>query len=121
MLVGVLGMAGPVLAFTPGACRQDAEKLCPGATDKEAVPCLKEHLVEVSTACKVNLAEARERVRQARDACEDDIKKLCATVEPGKGRILKCLKAHEPELSGGCRDKLAETKRKLLPDAPEEN
>jgi hypothetical protein len=38
--------------------------------------------------------------------CADEIAKYCNDVQPGEGGILKCLKAHEPELSGFCRDKL---------------
>ena len=110
----------PGFAFTPGACRQDAEKLCPGASDKDAVPCLKEHQADLSTPCKVNLAEAREHVRQMKEECESDKKKFCADVQEGKGRILQCLKAHEADLSKACRDKIADAKRKMFPDSADQ-
>ena len=105
--LGVWGTTVPAFAFTPGACRQDAQRLCPGKTGKEMVPCLKQHSAELSTACQVNLAETRERVRQAKDACEEDQKKWCSAVEPGKGRVVECLKTHASELSTGCKEKLA--------------
>lgn len=38
-------------------------------------------------------------------ACKADAEKLCKDVEPGGGRIMACLKAHESELSEGCRIK----------------
>jgi hypothetical protein len=109
------GAWSPVFAFTQGACQQDADKLCPGLTGKELTPCLKQHETELSTACKVNLAEARQMVREAKDACEPDIKKFCADVQVGGGRIRRCLKAHESELTSACKAKVAEAKKKIMP------
>jgi len=34
--------------------------------------------------------------------CKEDAARLCPGVEPGKGRIAHCLKAHENEISIGC-------------------
>jgi len=39
-------------------------------------------------------------------ACADDVKKLCADVTGGSGRILKCLKAHRTEVSPQCKTQL---------------
>src|SRR5580693_3348112 len=36
-------------------------------------------------------------------ACAEDAKKLCAGVQPGGGRIVACLKAHEDSLSDRCK------------------
>ena len=102
-----------VWAYTPGACNQDAEKLCPGLTGKELTPCLKQNQDKLSDACKVNLAEGREMVRQFQEACKADIQNFCADVKTGEGRIRKCLKAHEPGLTPECRDKIAEVKKKI--------
>jgi hypothetical protein len=107
------GFGTKAYAYTPGACRQDSDKLCPGLADKEAIPCLKQHEAELSTACKVNLAEARQMVREAKDACEPDIKKFCADVQQGEGRIRRCLKSHEAELSEGCKTTIAKAKQKI--------
>jgi Cysteine rich repeat len=38
-----------------------------------------------------------------RQACEADYRRLCATVIPGGGRILKCLLDHNNELAPECR------------------
>ena len=44
--------------------------------------------------------------RPVRKACHDDVKKLCAGVKPGEGRIAQCLKQHAQELSPGCTEQL---------------
>ena len=40
--------------------------------------------------------------------CAEDAKKFCGGVQPGGGRIAKCMKSHEAELSPACQ---AEMKR----------
>lgn len=42
-----------------------------------------------------------------RTACMLDAKKFCASVQPGGGRILQCLHAHDKDLAPACRDALA--------------
>jgi len=44
--------------------------------------------------------EARQKVREA---CAADVQKFCANVERAKGAMRSCLKAHESELSPGCK------------------
>lgn len=39
----------------------------------------------------------------AASACRDDMQKLCATVQPGGGRAMACLKQHEGDLSATCK------------------
>jgi len=39
-----------------------------------------------------------------RAACEADIKQYCASVAPGDGRIVKCLRDNEARLSPACKD-----------------
>ncbi len=35
-------------------------------------------------------------------SCGEDIKKYCATVTPGDGRVLHCMQAHEDKISPAC-------------------
>jgi hypothetical protein len=48
------------------------------------------------------LAQGRAR------ACVDDVKKLCASVEPGGGRVAGCVKEHLNDLSPPCQNLVAE-------------
>jgi len=42
--------------------------------------------------------------------CKEDMARLCPGVPPGKGRILKCMKEHENEVSIGCAKELKKLK-----------
>lgn len=46
-------------------------------------------------------------VRAARDAvkqaCAGDVANFCKGIEPGQGRLMRCLRIHRGELSEGCR------------------
>ena len=35
--------------------------------------------------------------------CKADMEKFCKDVKPGEGRIVKCMKEHEAELSEACK------------------
>jgi hypothetical protein len=48
-------------------------------------------------------APSQEAMAAARAACDTDIQKLCAGVQPGGGRILACLKQHKDQVSDGCK------------------
>ena len=39
--------------------------------------------------------------------CKDDIAKFCQGVQPGEGRIIKCLQQNESQLSAGCKEQAA--------------
>ncbi len=56
---------------------------------------------------------ARPALAHTEGACKDDVKKLCGDVKPGGGAIKNCMKAHESELSQGCKDNMAEMKTKF--------
>jgi hypothetical protein len=115
-LLGVALFSYPGYSATPGACKEDAKRLCadvkPGGG--RIRQCLKEHEADLSSACKENISqwkEKREEKREkAHEACKADIQKLCADVKPGEGRIHQCLKAHESELSAACKEKMEHAK-----------
>lgn len=86
-------------------CKADVEKFCkdvqPGGG--RILKCLMEHKEDLSAECKAHGEQGKKRMKEAHQACEGDIAKLCKDVEPGKGRILKCLKEHKGELSESCK------------------
>lgn len=53
-------------------------------------------------------ANAGAQGRKGNGPCAEDAKKFCGDVKPGGGRVVKCMKSHEAELSPACQ---AEMKR----------
>ena len=45
--------------------------------------------------------------------CKADTERLCAGVEPGGGRIIKCVKEHKEEMSVGCAQALQKLKARM--------
>jgi hypothetical protein len=43
------------------------------------------------------------QARKADGPCAEDAKKLCGNEKPGEGRIARCMKGHEAELSPACQ------------------
>lgn len=92
-----------------GACREEIKKFCadvkPGGG--RIHQCLNKHENELSQACRDARTAAREKARQrAREihaACDGDVKKLCADVQRGGGRVLACLKKNGDQVSEACR------------------
>lgn len=109
--------ATPAQQVTPpqqGPCAADFEKLCkdvkPGGG--RLLACLKQHEAELSATCKQAQGKAHGRMAQRRPspACKGDIEKFCKDVQPGGGRIVKCLNEHKSELSGECQAQHKRTK-----------
>jgi Cysteine rich repeat len=48
---------------------------------------------------------------EVRSACEADVAKLCAGVQPGGGRIMQCLAQHKTEVSDGCKQAIAKARQ----------
>lgn len=51
-------------------------------------------------------AQTAEQVTALRTTCETDVKKLCAGIQPGGGRLLQCLKEHKDEVTPPCQASL---------------
>ncbi|HEU0188170.1 MAG TPA: cysteine rich repeat-containing protein [Gallionellaceae bacterium] len=45
--------------------------------------------------------------------CADDAAKFCKGVEQGEGRIARCMKEHENELSPACKQNIAKAKERV--------
>ncbi len=95
-----------------GACKKDVEQYC-AAVPKghgEVMKCLKDHQHELSSECKAQHEVRKEQRHETKQACKEDIAKHCQGVEPGKGRMITCLKQHEAEVSAACKKEMAEMK-----------
>ncbi|KAI7844989.1 hypothetical protein COHA_001355 [Chlorella ohadii] len=102
-----------------GACAADVQRFCkdvePGGGRTHA--CLREHMEELSERCRKT--ELRLMVLQARDirlrpqlwaACSEEVAVFCKGVEPGKGRVYKCLAENmsKPGFGEECRQAVSE-------------
>jgi hypothetical protein len=46
-------------------------------------------------------------------ACKADVERLCKGVKPGGGRIIRCVKEHEADLSTECKEAMAEARQEI--------
>ena len=51
-------------------------------------------------------AFAQAPTAEQRAACGNDVKKFCASVTPGGGRLIKCLAEQKDKVSAACRKSL---------------
>ncbi len=102
-----LWFGADVYAQSGSACAEDITKFCkdvkPGGG--RIAKCLKAHENELSGTCKDEIAQLQKRFNETAEACHDDVMKFCKDVEPGAGRIAKCLREHQSELSHDCQEK----------------
>ncbi len=93
-------------------CKVDKEKYCKDIKPGEGriIKCLKEKEAELSPACKTHFETITNKVKENSTKCKDDRKKFCKDVKPGEGRIIKCLKEKEAELSPACKEIIASKK-----------
>jgi hypothetical protein len=100
---------------TARPCKDDAAKLCQGVKPGggAVVRCLKEHSSELSPACKKNIAKAKKKAREVKEACKDDAQRLCEGIKPGGGKIMQCLKQHDDELTAECKEQMKKPRGRM--------
>src|SRR5580700_4416363 len=59
--------------------------------------------VSIARAAQSAQAGDQQSLVAIRASCAEDAQKLCATVPPGGGRIIACLKEHKDSLSDRCK------------------
>ena len=62
--------------------------------------------------CSTRFAQAQEQEGQFA-YCRADVQRLCQGVQPGGGRLMQCLKAHENDLTVGCAKELQSIKARM--------
>ena len=95
-----------------GACSKDVETLCPAVRGGHGaiVKCLKDNEAKLSAGCGTHIKEAKEAMKDVREACHADFEKFCHDVKPGGGRVIKCMKEHAAELSAECKTEMEQRK-----------
>jgi len=89
-------------------CSADIKKFCadvkPGGG--RIIACLKQHEADVSPGCKQAQSGAHAQGAHFKPpgaACKADVQKFCKDVQPGGGRLAKCLDEHASDLSAECK------------------
>ena len=86
-LIGIVGLVEPAFSASEPS---PADQGTPGVTPESS-----------NDAGKAREGKGRHPMRKA---CAEDVKKLCADVKVGEGRVVQCLKQHAQELTPGCSD-----------------
>jgi Cysteine rich repeat len=58
-------------------------------------------------------ANAFAQARKGDGPCAADAKKFCGSEKPGGGRIAKCMKSHEAELSPACQSEMKKAEERI--------
>lgn len=111
LALALLG-ADPAEPRAPEPCAAEVVQFCsdvkPGAG--RVVQCLEENESKLSAACQARLEAEAQRskkyIAEFLDACHSDTERLCVGVQPGGGRMIKCLSVHDYELSPRCAAEL---------------
>jgi hypothetical protein len=89
-------------------CADDIEKFCkeikPGGG--RILDCLKTHETKLAVSCRDKIGELKGIIKDCEQACSGDIAQFCKDVQPGGGRIIKCLMEYDKEISSSCRSKI---------------
>jgi hypothetical protein len=115
---GALGMFFALSAFFDLSafaqnrpCANDTAKFCKDVKGLQArMACLKQREAELSPQCQARVHAMATRIQQLSDACQSDVQQFCPNISPGSGRLAKCLKEHQSELSSTCKNELAQAR-----------
>jgi hypothetical protein len=121
------------LAFAPSAgwaledlvksvqdgCNKELESYCKQVTpgDGRVLACLYAYQDKLSGRCEYALYDAAAQLERVVGAltyvaneCGADLKKHCAAIQPGGGRLAQCLKKNEKDIGKRCRQAMKDIK-----------
>ena len=118
----LLGFSGQILAQDPvevvvQGCATEIETYCSQVSEGEGrmLACFYAHEDKLSGTCQFALYNASAQLEHAVSAlnyvagqCDDDLAKLCASVEAGEGRLLDCLNGQKEAVSAQCNQAIAD-------------
>lgn len=93
-------------------CKVELESYCKSVTPGEGrvLACLYAHEDKLSGRCEYALYDAAAQLEHAVGAltylaneCKADMQQRCSNIQPGEGRLAKCLKDNEQQVSTRCR------------------
>jgi hypothetical protein len=99
-------------------CSADIKLHCAGLgkNAQKVFMCLAAYEDQLSSKCKQGISEATQAIKTSAAAldysfvaCEEDADKHCLAVEPGEGRMLRCIKANQSQVSQQCLTALKDT------------
>jgi len=105
---------GPVDTVLQG-CKSELETFCKGVTPGEGrlLACLYAYQDQLSGRCDYALYDASAQLERAVAAmtfvaneCREDFTRYCSTIQPGEGRLLKCLDKQGSKVSKRCTQAL---------------
>ncbi|EQA43200.1 cysteine rich repeat domain protein [Leptospira broomii serovar Hurstbridge str. 5399] len=97
-----------------GLCQKEIGTFCQDRNIlNQLMECLKKDESRLSSSCKHQLGSLIEEFKTKMESCKDDRAKFCRWVVPGGGRIIKCLKDRETEISTFCKETLKELYKPL--------
>jgi len=106
LLVAAAGACAQQEAIARGACQPDVERLCAGIQPGHGriATCLMDKEAQLSPECTQEISQMRARAKEFARACKGDIEKYCKGMRPGGGKLAKCLKEHQAQLSSACNE-----------------
>ncbi len=99
-------------------CKVDIKQHCDGLgkNAQKVFMCLAAYEDQLSPKCRQGIKEATMAIKTSAaaldysiGACEADADKHCLAVQPGEGRLLRCIKANQSQVSAQCLTALKDT------------
>jgi hypothetical protein len=108
-----------VITANVSGCDKEIKKYCKNVTKSGAdriTACLYAHEDHLSKKCQFSLYDAAAKLQHeitklsyVANECMDDLDKLCANVEIGDGRLLRCLDKNSKKVTKDCKTALKQT------------